>query len=63
MTFHLVSVHIVFSSFWVAEWPPFTRLTILYLCFLLFLILVIPMGIVMSTSYASIKTHNYCGVI
>ena len=33
MTFHLTCVHIIFSSGWVAEWPPFgkkllTRLTI-----------------------------------
>ena len=33
MTFHLIFVHIVFSSVWVAEWSPFgkellTRLTI-----------------------------------
>ena len=33
VTCHLIFVHIIFSSFWVAEWPPFgkellTRLTI-----------------------------------
>ena len=33
VTFHLKCVHIIFSSVWVAEWPPFgnellTRLTI-----------------------------------
>ena len=35
----LMCVHIIFSSVWVAEWPPFgkdllTRLTIRYLCIL-----------------------------
>ena len=39
-------VHIILSSVWVAEWPPFgkellTRLTICSLCILLFVILVI----------------------
>ena len=38
-TFHLMCVHIIFSSVWVAEWPPFgkellTRLTICSLCIL-----------------------------
>ena len=37
VTFHLTCVHIIFSSVWVAEWPPFgkkllTRLTICSLC-------------------------------
>ena len=37
VTFHLLSVHIIFCSVWVAEWPPFgkellTRLTICSLC-------------------------------
>ena len=37
VTFHLKCVHIIFSSVWVAEWPPFgkkllTRLTICSLC-------------------------------
>ena len=39
MTFHLMCVHIMFSSFSLAEWPPFgkellTRLTICSLCIL-----------------------------
>ena len=39
VTFHLTYVHIIFSSVWVAEWPPFrklllTRLTICPLCIL-----------------------------
>ena len=39
MTFHLMFIHIIFSSVRVAEWPPFgkellTRLTICYLCVL-----------------------------
>ena len=39
MTFHLMCVHLNFSSVWVAEWPPFgkkllTRLTICSLCIL-----------------------------
>ena len=38
-TFHLMFVAIIFSSVWVAEWPPFgkellTRLAICYLCIL-----------------------------
>ena len=37
MTFHLMFVHIIFSSVWVAKWPPFgkelpTRLTLCSLC-------------------------------
>ena len=37
MTFHLMFVHIILISGWVAEWPPFgkellIRLTICYLC-------------------------------
>ena len=37
MTFHLMSVYIIFSSVYVAEWPPIvkevhTRLTICSLC-------------------------------
>ena len=28
MTFHLTCVHIICSSVWVAEWPPFCILTI-----------------------------------
>ena len=41
MTFHLMFAHIIFSSVWVAEWPPFgkalpTRLTICCLCILTF---------------------------
>ena len=40
MAFHLTCVHIIFSSDWVAEWPPFgklllTRLTICFLCIFL----------------------------
>ena len=39
MTFHLMCAHIIFSSVWVAEWPPsekglLTRLTICSLCIL-----------------------------
>ena len=39
MTFHLTCVHVIFTSVWVAEWPPFrknllTRLTICPLCIL-----------------------------
>ena len=39
VTFHLMCVHIVFSSVWVAEWPSFgkellTRFTICSLCIL-----------------------------
>ena len=39
VTFHLTCVYIIFSSVWVAEWPPFgkwllTRLTICSLCIL-----------------------------
>ena len=39
VTFHLMNVHIIFSSVWVAEWLPFrkqllTRLTICSLCIL-----------------------------
>ena len=39
VTFHLTCVNIIFSSVWVAEWPPFvkkllTRLTICSLCIL-----------------------------
>ena len=39
MTFHLMFVHIMFSSVWVAEWPPFgkelpTKLTICSHCIL-----------------------------
>ena len=39
MTFHLIRVHIIFSSVWVAEWPHFwkellTRLTTCSLCIL-----------------------------
>ena len=39
MTFHLMFVHIIFSSVWVAKWPAFgkelpTRLTICSLCIL-----------------------------
>ena len=39
MTFRLTCVHIIFSSVWVAEWPPFgkellTRLAICSLCIL-----------------------------
>ena len=38
MTFHRMFVNMIFSSVWVAEWPPFgkellTRLTICSLCF------------------------------
>ena len=44
VTFHLMCVHINFSSGWVSEWPPFgkellTRLTICSLCIWLFVIL------------------------
>ena len=56
MTFHLMCVHIVFSSVWVTEWPPFgkellTRLTICSLCILtvfnfsLFLVLLFRAGV------------------
>ena len=46
MTFHLTCVHIIISSVWVAEWPPFgkkllTRLTISSLCILTICISVI----------------------
>ena len=48
MTFHLMFVHIIFSSVFVAEWPPLgkelpTRLTIVlcFLCILTVIILVI----------------------
>ena len=46
VTFHLMYVHINYSSVWVAEWPPFlkellSRLTICSLCILTFVILVI----------------------
>ena len=39
VTFHLMCVHIIFSSVWVAEWPSFgkerlTRFTICSLCIL-----------------------------
>ena len=39
VTFHLMCVHIIFSSVWDAVWPPFgnellTRLTICSLCIL-----------------------------
>ena len=39
MSFHLTCVHIIFSSVWVAEWPPLgkyllARLTICSLCIL-----------------------------
>ena len=39
VTFHLMCVHITFSSVSVAEWPPFgkylfTRLTICFICIL-----------------------------
>ena len=39
VTFHLMCVHIIFSSVWVAEWPALgkellIRLTICSLCFL-----------------------------
>ena len=39
MTFHLTCAHIILSSVWGAEWPPFgkrllTRLTICSLCIL-----------------------------
>ena len=39
MTFHVMFVHIIFSSVYVAEWPPFgkvlfTRLTICSQCIL-----------------------------
>ena len=39
MPFHLMYGHIIFSSVWVAEWPPFgkeqlIRLTICSLCIL-----------------------------
>ena len=39
VTFHHIFVHIIFSSVWVAQWPPFgkelpTRLTICSLCIL-----------------------------
>ena len=32
VTFHLMFVHIIFSSVWVAEWPPFEKelLTVLF---------------------------------
>ena len=38
MTFHIMSVHIIFNSVWVADWLPYgkellTRLTIRSLCF------------------------------
>ena len=38
--FHLMCVHIIFGSVWVAEWPPFgnkllTRLNICFLCILI----------------------------
>ena len=26
MMFHLMCVHIIFSSVWVAEWPPFCKI-------------------------------------
>ena len=46
MTFHFMFINIIFSSVWVAEWPPFgkellTRLTICSLFVLTILILVI----------------------
>ena len=46
MTFHLMFVHIIYSSVWVAEWPPFgkelsTRMTICSHCILTICILVI----------------------
>ena len=55
MTFHLMCVHIILSSVWVAEWQPFgkkllTRLTICfflyfdYLSFQLFPVLVLRAG-------------------
>ena len=54
MTFHLMFVHIIFSSVWVAKWPPFgkelpTRLTICFLCILticnsVFTVLVLRVG-------------------
>ena len=39
VTFHLMYIHIILSSVWVAEWPPFgkellTRLTVCSLCIL-----------------------------
>ena len=39
VTFHFMSLHYFFSSFWVAEWPPFgkklpARLAICYHCIL-----------------------------
>ena len=44
--FHLLYVHIIFNSVWVAEWPSFgkelhIRLTIFLFLFCLFVILVI----------------------
>ena len=54
MTFHLTHVHIIFSSVWVAEWPPFGKklpswLTMFsfyfeYLYFKLFPVLVLRAG-------------------
>ena len=45
--FHLMCVYIIFSSVWVAEWPPFwkeliTRLTIFLFVFLLIVIQLFP---------------------
>ena len=39
MTFHLMCIHIILSSVWVAEWPPFgeellSRLAVCSLCIL-----------------------------
>ena len=52
MTFYLMLVHIISSSVWVGEWPPFgkelvTRIVICSLCILttyVFVILVLVLG-------------------
>ena len=55
MTFHLTFAHIIFSSFWFAEWPPFGEIAAHlvdhmfslyfdYLLFYLFPVLVLRAG-------------------
>ena len=43
VTFHLICVHIIFSSVWVAKWPSAARSVdyMISFCFLVFVILVI----------------------
>ena len=70
MTFRQVFVHIILSSVWVAEWPPFrkellTRLTICLLCILTIVILVISRfgfecGIWVLIAPVSCLTLNTC---